>query len=61
MTISKRSLKNIGLLLLLFEYNNFSYTKDLMDNIIYTSLSRDQNSQQWQSAVYWSHDTDRDI
>ena len=60
MTISKRSLKNIGLLLL-FEYNNFSYKKDLMDNIIYTSLSRDQNSHQWQSAVYWSHDTDRDI
>jgi len=35
-TISKRSLRNSGLLLLLFEFNNFSFFRHIIDNIIYT-------------------------
>ena len=34
-TISQRSLINSGLLLLLFEFNNFSCLIDIIDNIIY--------------------------
>ena len=36
------SLKNLGLLLLLSKFNNFSSIKDIIDNIIYTPVSRDQ-------------------
>ena len=43
-TISQRSLSNLGLLLLLFEFNNFSFLIDIIDNIIITSVSRDQSS-----------------
>ena len=35
--ISKRSLRNSGFLLLLFEFNNFSFLIDIIDNIIYAS------------------------
>ena len=42
-TISQRSLKNFGLLLLLFEFDNFSILIDIIDNIINTSVSHDQN------------------
>ena len=50
-TISRRSLRNSGLLLLLFEFNNFSFLIDIFDNIIYTSGSLDQNSNQWQCSI----------
>ena len=46
--ISQRSLKNLGLLLLSFEFNNFSFIKDIINNIIPTN----------DNAVYWSRDTD---
>ena len=36
--ISQRSLKNSGLLHLLFESNNFSFFEDIIDNIIETSV-----------------------
>jgi len=55
-TISKRSLRNLGLLLLSFEFNNFSFIKDIINNIIYTSVSRDSHLNG--SAVYWSRDAD---
>ena len=44
-TISQRSLRNLGLLLLLFE---FIY---IIDNIINTFVSCDQNSYQWQCSI----------
>ena len=50
-TISQRSLKYSGLLLLLFEFNNFSFLKDRTDNKIDTSVSREQNSHQWQCSI----------
>ena len=50
-TISQRSLSNLGLLLLLFEFNNFSFLIDIIDNIIYTSGSCHQNSNQWQCSI----------
>ena len=50
-TISQRSLKNLGLRLLLFEFNNFSYNK--------TSVSHDQTPTN-DSAVSLSRDTDGD-
>ena len=50
-TISQRRMKNLGLLLLLFEFNNFSSIIDIIDNIVYTSVSRDQNSRQWQCSI----------
>ena len=40
-SISQRSLRNLYLLLLLFEFNNFSFGKDIIENIIYASVSRD--------------------
>ena len=46
--ISQRSLINSGLLLLLFEFSNFSCLIDIIDNIIYTSVIHHQNSSQWQ-------------
>ena len=49
--INQRSLSSLGLLLLLFEFNNFSFFIDIMDNIIYTPVSRDQNSHQWQCSI----------
>ena len=30
---------------------NFSFIKDIIDNIIYTSVPRDQNSHQWQCSI----------
>ena len=44
--IYQRSLKNSGLLLLLFKSNNFSFLIHIIDNIINTSVSREQNSHQ---------------
>jgi len=38
------NLRNSGLLLLLFEFHDFSFLIDIIDNIIYTSGSWDQNS-----------------
>ena len=38
-TIYRRNLRTSGLLRLLFEFNNFSFLKDIIDNIIYTSGS----------------------
>ena len=58
-TISQWSLSNLGLLLLLFEFNNFSFSIKIMDNILYTSVSCDQNSSN-SREVYWSCDTDGD-
>ena len=53
-TKSQRSLSNLGLLLLLFEFNNFSFLIDIykIDNIIITSISRDQNCHQWQCSIF---------
>ena len=50
-TITQRCLKNLGLLLSLFEFDNFSFVIDKIDNIIYTSVSHDQNSLQWQCSI----------
>ena len=50
-TISQRSLRNVGLLLLLFKFNDFSFLIDIIDNIINTSVSYDQNSHQWQYSI----------
>ena len=50
-TISQRSLRNLGLLLFLFEFNNFSFIKHIIDKTIYTSISRDKNSHQWQCSI----------
>ena len=50
-TISHRSLRNSGLLFLLFEFNNFPFLIDIIDNIIYTSGSCHQNSNQWQCRI----------
>ena len=49
--ISQRSLKNSGLLLLLFKSNNFSFLIHIIDNIIDMSVSCDQNSHQWQCSI----------
>ena len=45
-TISHRSLNNLGLLLLLLEFNNFSFLIHIIDNIIITSGSCDQSFHQ---------------
>ena len=50
-TISQRSLTNLGLLQLLFEFNNFSFLIDIIDNIIDTFVSHDQNSHQRQCST----------
>ena len=50
MTIYRGSLRNSGLLLLFFEFNHFSFLIDIIDNIIYMSGSRHQNSNQWQCS-----------
>ena len=50
-TLSQRSLRDLGLHLLLFENNIFSFIKDIIDNIICTSVSRDQNFHQWQLSI----------
>ena len=50
-TISQRSLKNSGLLLLLFLFHDFSFLIDKMDNIIDTSVSPEQNFNQWHGHV----------
>ena len=51
-TISQWSLKNSGLLLLLFDliFNNFSFLIDIIENINTTFVSRDHNSHQWQCS-----------
>ena len=46
--ISQRSLKNSGLLLLLFKSNNFSFLIYIID----TFVSREQNSHQWQCSIF---------
>ena len=50
-TISQRNLKNLGLLFLLFEFDNFSFLIDIIDNIINTFVSCDHNCQQWQCSI----------
>jgi len=50
-SISQRSLRNSSLLLLLFEFNNFSFLIDIIDNIIYASVTCLQNSNQWQCSI----------
>jgi len=47
----QRNLKNLGLLFLLFEFNNFSFLIDIIDNIINTFVSCDRNCQQWQCSI----------
>ena len=49
--ISQRSLRNSSLLLLLFEFNNFSFLIDIIDNIIYASGTCHQNSNEWQCSI----------
>ena len=51
-TITQRSLRNLGLLLILFEFNSFSFLIDIIDNIINTSVSCDQNYFQWQCSIF---------
>jgi len=50
-TISQRSLRNSSLLLLLFEFNNFSFLIDIIDNIIYASGTCHQNSNHWRCSI----------
>ena len=50
-TISQRSLRNSSLLLLLFEFNNFSFLIDIIDNINYASGTCHQNSNLWQCSI----------
>ena len=50
-SISQRSLRNSSLLLLLFEFDNFSFLIDIIDNIIYASETWLQNSNQWQCSI----------
>ena len=50
-TISQRSLRNLGLLLLLVEFNNFSFLIDIIDHIIYMSVLCDQSSHQYQCSI----------
>ena len=45
-TIAQSSLRNSDLLLLLFEFDNFSFSIDKIDTIIYTSGSCHQNFNQ---------------
>ena len=51
-TISQRSLKHLGLLLLLFEFNNFSFLLDIIDNIFFASGTCHQYSNQWQCSIF---------
>ena len=51
-TIFRRRLTNLGLLLLLFEFINFSFLIKIIDNIINTSISHAQNSHQWQCSIF---------
>ena len=46
--ITQRSLRNSSLLLLLFEFNNFLFLIDIIDNIIYASETCHQNYNQCQ-------------
>ena len=48
-TIFQRSLRNSSLLLLLFEFNSFSFLIDIIDNIFY-AFTCHQNSNQWQCS-----------
>ena len=73
-TMSQRSLRISGLILLLFEFNNFSF---LIDNLnvwitgpelqpmavkyychVYTSVSRDHGILHYQWMEFWSRDMD---
>ena len=49
--ISQRSLRNLGVLLLIFEFNNFSILIDIINNNIYTFGPCHQNSSQWQCSI----------
>ena len=49
--ISQRSLRNLGVLLLLFEFNKSLILIDIIDNIIYTSGLCHQHSNQWQCSI----------
>ena len=49
--MSQKSLRNLSLLLLLYEFNNFSSIIDIIDNIISASGTRHQNSSQWQCSI----------
>ena len=50
-TIFQKSLKNSGLLLI-FEFNIFSFLIDIIYNINESSVLRDQNSHQWQYSIF---------
>ena len=50
-TISQKSLRNSSLLLLLFNFYNFSFLIDIIDNIIYASGICHQNSNQRQCSI----------
>ena len=50
-TMSQRSLRISGLLLLLFEFNNFLLLIEIIDKIIYASGTCHQNSNQWQCRI----------
>ena len=56
-TISQRSLSNLGLLILLFKFNNFSFLIDIIDNIItYSPLVRITSTElQPMSVQYTGH------
>ena len=57
-TISHRSLINIGLLVLLFKFN-FSFLMDVIENIINTSVSCEQNSHHYRVTPSVSHDQNK--
>ena len=50
-TISHRSQRNSSQLQLLFEYNNFSFLRDIINNIIYAFGTCHQNFNQWQCRI----------
>ena len=50
-TLFQKSLKNSGLLLI-FEFNIFSFLIDIIYNINESSVLRDQNSHQWQYSIF---------
>ena len=49
--ISQRSLRNSSVLQLLFEFNNFSFLIDIINNIIFTFGTCHLNCNQWQCSI----------
>ena len=50
-TIFQMSLRNSSLLILLCEFNSFSFLIDIVNNIIYASGICHQNSNQWHGSI----------